>query len=84
VPEFLLQILEGDVRVLERVVQQTSRQRGNVETQSGEIVRSGDEMHNVRLAGFAHLAAVCLLRKLIGPCHGVERSGRQVLLALLL
>ena len=65
-PELRLDLLQGDGRVLDRVVQQRGRQGHVVHAQAGQDGGDGHGVGDVRLAGAAELAVVGLFGRLVG------------------
>ena len=60
-------VLEGDVGVLDGVVQQRGRDRDVVEAEVGDDRGDGQRVMDVRLARLAHLLAMGVSRQLVGP-----------------
>ena len=71
-PEQLLDALDGGERVFDDVVQQPGGDGDDVEPHVGEDVGDLERMHEVRLAGVAHLSLVLERREDVGPAQQLE------------
>ncbi len=67
VAEVVDQVVERELRVLDRVVQERARERDLVEAEVGEDQRHAERVRDVRVARAAHLIAVRVARDYVGP-----------------
>ena len=76
--EQLVDTLRGGQRVFDHVVEQTGGHGHDVELHVGEKIRHLERVHQVGLAGMAHLPLVLERREHIGPAQQLEIGLRAV------
>jgi len=77
--EAFADLLDGNARVFDDVVQQGGAQRGDVEAHVREQVRDLERVRHVGLAGLARLAAVLLGGEVEGAAQQIDIAARALL-----
>jgi len=75
-PELILNVGQGEVRVLGDIVQEGGDNRDRIDADVGEDLGSGDGMRDIRLAGHTYLRTMGSLGELKGSAKRLQISLR--------